>query len=64
MSRPLAGGWLGLTAGGRPDTTIILLDRSPSMQQAGSDAARVEARDRACSNWSQRSRRWARRAGC
>jgi Aerotolerance regulator N-terminal len=38
VSRPLAGGWLGLTAGGRADTTIILLDRSPSMQQAGTDA--------------------------
>jgi hypothetical protein len=36
VSRPLAGGWLGLAAGGRADTTIILLDRSPSMQQAGS----------------------------
>jgi hypothetical protein len=35
VSRPLAGGWLGLTAGGRPDTTIILLDRSPSMQESG-----------------------------
>jgi len=33
ISRPLAGGWLGLTAGGRADTTIILLDRSPSMTQ-------------------------------
>ena len=38
VSRPLAGGWLGLTAGGRADTTIILLDRSPSMQQVGADA--------------------------
>src|SRR5262252_2927552 len=35
VSRPLAGGWLGLAAGGRADTTIILLDRSPSMQQSG-----------------------------
>src|SRR3954471_7400600 len=26
ISRPLAGGWLGLTAGGRADTSIILLD--------------------------------------
>lgn len=34
ISRPLASGWLGLTAGGRPDTTIVLLDRSPSMQQS------------------------------
>ena len=38
VSRPLAGGWLGLTAGGRPDTTIVLLDRSPSMQQGGASA--------------------------
>jgi Aerotolerance regulator N-terminal len=35
VSRPLASGWLGLAAGGRPDTTIIVLDRSPSMQQKG-----------------------------
>ena len=35
VARPLASGWLGLTAGVRPDTTIILLDRSPSMQQRG-----------------------------
>ncbi len=35
ISRPLASGWLGLTAGGRADTTIILLDRSPSMRQQG-----------------------------
>lgn len=33
VSRPLAGGWLGLAGGGRADTTIILLDRSPSMEQ-------------------------------
>ncbi len=35
VSRPLAGGWLGLTAGGRADTTLVLLDRSPSMRQGG-----------------------------
>src|SRR5262245_9029230 len=35
VSRPLASGWLGLTAGSRVDTTIILLDRSPSMRQQG-----------------------------
>ncbi|HEY4313170.1 MAG TPA: BatA domain-containing protein [Pirellulales bacterium] len=35
VSRPLASGMLGLAAGGRADTTIILLDRSPSMQQRG-----------------------------
>lgn len=36
LSRPLAGGWLGRAASGRPDTTMILLDRSPSMKQHGS----------------------------
>lgn len=35
VSRPLAGGWFGRAAGGRPDTTIVLLDRSPSMRQQG-----------------------------
>ncbi len=35
ISRPLAGGWLGLAGGGRADTTMVLIDRSPSMQQAG-----------------------------
>ncbi len=33
VSRPLAGGWLGLAGGGKADTTIVLVDRSPSMQQ-------------------------------
>lgn len=32
VSRPMAGGWLGLTVGGAPDTTIVLLDRSVSME--------------------------------
>ena len=32
ISRPMAGGWLGLTAGGAPETTLILLDRSVSME--------------------------------
>jgi hypothetical protein len=35
VSRPLASGWLGGALGGRPDTTIILFDRSPSMRQQG-----------------------------
>ena len=39
VGRPLASGWLGLTAGGRADTTIILLDRSPSMHERGHGAA-------------------------
>ncbi len=42
ISRPLAGGWVGLAAGGRPDTTIVLLDRSPSMQQGGTAGSKLE----------------------
>jgi hypothetical protein len=37
VSRPLASGFLGLAGGGRVDTTIVLLDRSPSMQQRAAD---------------------------
>ena len=33
ISRPLASGWLGWAAGGRADTTILLLDWSPSVHQ-------------------------------
>ncbi len=36
LARPLASGWLGLAAGSRADTTIILLDRSPSMSAISS----------------------------
>ena len=45
LGRPLTGGWLGLTAGGRADATILILDRSPSMQQAGagSGATKLDA---------------------
>ncbi len=32
VSRPMSGGWLGLTIGGAPDTTIVVLDRSASME--------------------------------
>ncbi len=32
ITRPLAGGWLGLT-GGAPDSVLVLLDRSASMEQ-------------------------------
>ncbi len=33
IARPLASGWLGLAAGSDPDTTIVILDRSASMEQ-------------------------------
>jgi hypothetical protein len=35
IARPLARGTLGLVGGGRADTTLILLDRSASMNQRG-----------------------------
>lgn len=35
VARPLASGLLGLTGGAKTDTTIVLMDRSPSMQQQG-----------------------------
>ncbi len=35
ISRPLTSGIMGLVAGGRVDTTIVMLDRSPSMLQQG-----------------------------
>ncbi len=35
IARPLASGWIGVAAGSKVDTTIILLDRSASMTQSG-----------------------------
>lgn len=32
LARPLAGGWLGVTLGGRPDVVLVLFDRSASME--------------------------------
>ncbi len=45
ISRPLAGGWLGVAAGGRPDVTLILVDRSPSMREteAGMPGGKLES---------------------
>jgi hypothetical protein len=39
VGRPLSRGWLALAGGGRPDTAIVILDRSPSMQARDRDAA-------------------------
>lgn len=35
ISRPLVGGLWGMFAGGRVDTAIVVIDRSPSMSQQG-----------------------------
>lgn len=32
LSRPMSGGWLGLAGGGAPELTVIILDRSASME--------------------------------
>lgn len=37
VGRPLARGWLALAGGGRPDSAIVVLDRSPSMQARDSE---------------------------
>ncbi len=33
VSRPMAGGWLGLTNSGAPELTVVILDRSVSMEE-------------------------------
>lgn len=33
VSRPMAGGWLGLTSSNTPEVTIVVLDRSVSMEE-------------------------------
>lgn len=45
VARPLSSGWLGLAGGSRPDTTLVLLDRSPSMQQRqfGSELTKLDS---------------------
>ncbi len=37
MSRPLVGGWIGAAAGGAPETVLILLDRSASMESTSAE---------------------------
>jgi len=52
VGRPLASGVLGLAAGGKADTTIVLLYCSPSMQQleAGAGVSKLEAGCRQLAN--------------
>ncbi|MCA9074049.1 MAG: BatA domain-containing protein [Planctomycetaceae bacterium] len=46
FARPLTSGWLGLAIGGQVETTIVLLDRSASMEQLNS-TSRVSKREAA-----------------
>ncbi|HEV3004560.1 MAG TPA: BatA domain-containing protein, partial [Pirellulales bacterium] len=43
ISRPLASGWLGLAAGVGADTTLVLLDRSPSMAASEAGESKLAA---------------------
>lgn len=40
ISRPMSGGWLGLTTSGAPELTVVILDRSVSMEEEDSDTGR------------------------
>jgi len=40
--RPLASGLMGMMSGSRADTTIVVLDRSPSMSQRGAGDAKTK----------------------
>ena len=42
VGRPLSRGWLALAGGGRPDTAVVILDRSPSMQSRDREAAETK----------------------
>ena len=39
VGRPLSRGWLAHAGGGRPDTAVVIHDRSPSMQSQDREAA-------------------------
>ena len=43
ISRPLASGWMGSLGGGHADTTIVVLDRSPSMADASAGRSKLAA---------------------
>ncbi|HEX7377292.1 MAG TPA: BatA domain-containing protein [Pirellulales bacterium] len=43
VSRPLASGWLGWLTTGHADTTILLLDRSPSMSETSGGRSKLAA---------------------
>lgn len=55
MSRPLVGGWLGTAAAGSPDTILVLLDRSASMETTDA-RSRASRRERALKLVSQGGR--------
>ena len=42
VSRPMSGGWLGLTTSGAPELTVVILDRSVSMEEEDPDTGRTK----------------------
>lgn len=40
ISRPMSGGWLGLTTSGAPELTVVILDRSVSMEEQDPNTGR------------------------
>jgi hypothetical protein len=44
VSRPLSSGWVGSLTAGRPETIIVLLDRSASMQQQRTNTGETKLR--------------------
>ncbi|HEV3341591.1 MAG TPA: BatA domain-containing protein [Pirellulales bacterium] len=60
ISRPLASGWMGWLTAGDADTTIILLDRSPSMLDSSSGRSKLVAARRQLAEALARfsSKRW------
>jgi hypothetical protein len=52
LSRPVIGGWLGMTLAGSPDTVLVLLDRSASIEATDSRTLKSK-RSRALSLFAQ-----------
>lgn len=56
LARPLTGGWLGGLGSGRPDTVVLLLDRSASMGELRGGRSKLEAGLRTISELLERLR--------
>ena len=63
VSRPLAGGWLGPAAGGRPIRRSSFSTARPACSRKA-PATAVSKLEAGRASWRERSRRWARLAGC
>ena len=64
ISRPLSSGWLAVAGGGQVDTTIVLIDRSPSMTQLGPDVQTGSGSARRSAVMALVFGEWGRSMGC